>query len=110
MIDHAGSAMLEDILGGNDRMLPGFDNVRCKEAVGPTCWYLWRIRCHRTHGESVPPIFKCKMPILSITTNAAKVGAKPTPTLSRWEKPSVQQLKVNVDWSFHWNVQQIRLR
>jgi hypothetical protein len=40
------------------------------------------------------------MSILSITLNAAKVGAKPTPNRIQWEKPGVHELKVNIDGSF----------
>jgi ribonuclease HI len=58
------------------------------------------MRRQRTNGEPVPPIFKCKISILSITANAAKVGAKKTVRQIKWEKPLARQVKVNVDGSF----------
>jgi hypothetical protein len=41
------------------------------------------------------------MSILSIMANAAKAGLKVTSRQGRWEKPDIQQTKVNVDGSFH---------
>jgi hypothetical protein len=41
------------------------------------------------------------MSILSITLNAAKVGAKTIPNRIKWEKPGVREVKVNIlDGSF----------
>jgi hypothetical protein len=36
------------------------------------------------------------MSILSITLNAAKVGAKTIPNRIKWEKPGVREVKVNI--------------
>jgi hypothetical protein len=58
------------------------------------------MRRQRTNGEPVPPFFKCKISILSITANAAKAGAKSPVRQIKWEKPLVRQVKINVDGSF----------
>jgi hypothetical protein len=75
LIDRAGSAILEHLFR-SDVSMPGFNSIGVREVIGTTCWYLWWIRRQRTNGELVPPIFKCKLSILSITANVAKVGAK----------------------------------
>jgi hypothetical protein len=73
-----------------------------EELVAVTCWYLWSIRRRRTHGESVPPVYKCKLLILAIATNAVKVSKLPIGSGEiRWSKLEPRALKLNVDASFH---------
>jgi hypothetical protein len=45
-------------------------------------------------------MFKCKMSILSIVTNAAKPPRTTGSNDSRWTKPGPRQVKLNVDASF----------
>jgi hypothetical protein len=66
--DMAGSAMLEHILRRQDNSLPGFSNIGLKETISMACWYLWWLRRRKTHNEQVPPIHRCKISILSITS------------------------------------------
>jgi hypothetical protein len=99
-IDLSGSAILEFLLRAHAKALPGFD-IGVKETIGVACWYLWWIRRQRTHDESVPPLSKCKMSILSIVANAAKVNSKGGVVRQRWCKPDPRRLKINVDGSFH---------
>jgi ribonuclease HI len=100
LIDRSGSAILEHLLRDEENKFSGFDNIGQNEVIGVACWYLWWIRRRRTHEESVPPMLRCKMSILSIVSNASKVGSKPADR-PRWEKPNSAQTKVNVDGSFH---------
>jgi hypothetical protein len=99
-IDLSGSTILEFLLRAQAKALPGFD-IGVKETIGVPCWYLWWIRRQRTHDESVPPLSKCKMSILSIVANAAKVNSKGGVARQRWCKPNPRHLKINVDGSFH---------
>jgi hypothetical protein len=100
-VDRAGSAVLEFLMREEDKPLPGFDTIETKETIAVTCWYLWWLRCRRTHDESVPPIFQCKMSILSINANAAKKFAKQKGPKPQWIRPSPRSVKINVDGSFH---------
>jgi ribonuclease HI len=99
LVDRAGSAVLEHLLSA-EKPMSGFESIGLLEVIGTACWYLWWMRRQRTHGEPVPPIFKCKVSILSITANAAKAGSKNPARQIKWEKPLVRQVKINVDGSF----------
>jgi hypothetical protein len=101
LIDRSGSVVLEHAFRDIDRKMSGMEIIGLKETIGVACWYLWWVCRRRTHDEVVPPPFKCKMSILSITANAAKAGLKVTSRRGRWEKPDIRQIKVNVDGSFH---------
>jgi ribonuclease HI len=100
--DRAGSAVLEYILNKQNNDLEGFTLFGVKEVVLVACWYLWWLRRQRTHDEPTPPVYKCKMSILAMTANAAKVGTNKAQVITvKWSKPEVRQVKVNVDASFH---------
>jgi hypothetical protein len=100
--DLSGSAVLEHIFRLPDSMPSGFTVVQLKELVAVTCWYLWWIQRRHTHGEFVPPVYKCKLSILAIAANAAKVPKLPIGSgENRWSKPKPRVLKINVDASFH---------
>jgi ribonuclease HI len=100
--DRAGSAVLEYILCLPDNIPSGFEVVQLKELVAVTCWYLWWLRRRQTHGESIPPVFRCKLSILAITANASKASG---PSLinrdGKWQKPEPRVLKLNTDASFY---------
>jgi hypothetical protein len=100
--DRAGSAVLEYILCLPDNIPSGFEVVKLKELVAVTCWYLWWLRRRQTHGESIPPAFRCKFSILAITSNASKASG---PCLinrdEKWQKPEPRVLKLNTDASFY---------
>jgi ribonuclease HI len=100
-VDLSGSAVLEFLLRDQTSSMLGFNSINLKETIGVTCWYLWWRRRRRTYDESVPRVYKCKMSILSITSNAARVGSKVARANDRWVKPEVRQTKINVDGSFH---------
>jgi hypothetical protein len=72
IVDHSGSAVLEQLLRQQTKVMPCFQDIGLKETISAACWYMWWIRQHRTHDENVPPMFKCMMSILAITTNSAK--------------------------------------
>jgi ribonuclease HI len=93
--------MLEHILRRQDNSLPGFSDIGLKETVSVACWYLWWLRRRKTHNEQVPPIYRCKFSILSITTNAAK-ALRPSLAINteKWRRPEPRQVKLNVDASF----------
>jgi ribonuclease HI len=99
--DRSGSGVLEHIFRLPDNLPSGFSVVELKELVAVTCWYLWWIRRRRTHGDSVPPIYRCKLSILAISANAAKVSKPPSTESIKWSKPDPRWLKLNVDASFH---------
>jgi ribonuclease HI len=101
--DRSGSAVLEILLRRQDVTLPGFE-VGLKEVIAIGCWYLWWIRRQRTHNEQVPPMFKCKMSILTIASNSSKVLARPSTPCQEWSRPPSRIIKVNVDGSFHPDV------
>jgi ribonuclease HI len=100
LTDRVGSAVLEHLLRGDDATMPSFNDLGLKETIGVACWYIRWIRHRHTHGETVPPIYKCKMSILPITLNAAKVGAKSIPNRIKWENQVFVEVKVNTDGSF----------
>jgi ribonuclease HI len=101
-LDRSGSAVLEYILRLEDNSIEGFQNINLKEVVSVCCWYLWWIRRRRTHNEDVPPLYKCKLSILSITTNAARASkTRPDGLAVKWVRPRPRQVKLNVDASFH---------
>jgi ribonuclease HI len=102
LADRSGSAVLEHILCLPDNTPSGFAVVQFKELVAVTCWYLWWLRRRRTHGESVPPIFRCKISILAITANAMKASKSILVTgEERWQRPEPRVLKLNTDASFY---------
>jgi hypothetical protein len=100
-IDRSGSVVLELLLRGHDSIVPGFHSLGSKETITVGCWYLWWMRRWHTHNESVPPIYRCRMSVLSIATNAAKSMTKPSGENVQWSRPEPRQIKVNVDGSFH---------
>jgi hypothetical protein len=71
-VDRSASAILEHIMCTPDNDIQGFTTVNLKEVVITTCWYLWWLRRQRTHGESTPPMVKCRFSILSIVANSLK--------------------------------------
>jgi hypothetical protein len=97
--DRSGSAVLEFILSKKEASLPGFD-VGQKEVILVGAWYLWWIRKRRTNEEFVPLMRHCRLSILSICANAAKMRRQPINNDARWFKPVPRQIKVNVDGSF----------
>jgi ribonuclease HI len=100
-VDRAGSAILEHLLGRAEASIPGISDIGLKETIVVACWYIWWIRRRRTNNETVPPIHKCKISILSITANAAKAQKHASASLvSKWSCPDPRQLKLNVDASF----------
>jgi hypothetical protein len=48
----------------------------------------------------VPPYYKCKLSILAISANAARVSNPLTTETTRWAKLEPRWLKLNVDASF----------
>jgi ribonuclease HI len=54
----------------------------------------------RTQNEDVPAMYKCKLSILTITTNARKPKRQDLRD-ERWTRPEPRVLKVNVDASFY---------
>jgi ribonuclease HI len=101
MIDRSGFDVLEFLFTRKESQMPGFQNLGLKETIAVGAWYLWWIRRQRTHDEPVPPMHHCKMSILTITANAAKIRKNSTHTAPRWSRLGHRQVKVNVDGSFH---------
>jgi hypothetical protein len=101
-VDRSGSVVFEHILCLPDNIPSGFEVVQLKELVVVSCWYLWWLRRRRTHGEIVPPIHKCNISILTITSNSAK-SAKPIPLDrdGKWQRPDPRVQKLNIDASFY---------
>jgi ribonuclease HI len=102
--DRSGSVVLEVLLRRQDNVLQGFENVGLKETILVTCWYLWwiRRRRRRTHNESVPPMFRCKMWILSIVANSARAtNVQGNSEIVKWKKPEPRFIKLNVDAAYH---------
>jgi ribonuclease HI len=93
--------MLEHILRRQDNSLPGFTDIGLKETISVVCSYLWWLRRRKTHNEQVPPIYKCKFSILSITTNVAR-ATRPSlaANTEKWRCPEPRQVKLNVDATF----------
>jgi hypothetical protein len=59
----------------------GFKGAGLKEVISIESWYLWWIQRERMHGKSVPTN-KCKMLILAMAANSAKVtGGSYTPNI-----------------------------
>jgi hypothetical protein len=99
-VDRAGSSVLEELLRRQDNTLVGFSEIGLNEMISVSCWYLWWIRRRKTHNEVVPPIYRCKMSILSITANALKASKSAGTREARWSKPKPRHVKLNVDASF----------
>jgi hypothetical protein len=93
--------LLEYIFHLPDNLPSGFSVVELKELVAVTCWYLWWIHHRRTHGDSVPVIYRCKLSILAISANVSKVSKSSSVEAVQWSKPDPKWLKLNVDASFH---------
>jgi hypothetical protein len=87
-VDRSGSAVWEYLLRSQCNSLPRIDYIELKETVFVTCWYLWWIQRRKTHDEDVPPIYKCRTLILSITTNSARAGAKYQGSVWTWHQSS----------------------
>jgi hypothetical protein len=103
VVDRAGSAVLESLLSGQDKKFPNFD-MGLGETIVVACWYLWWIRRQRVRNEEVPSTSRCRLSILSITANAAKVSKFTGTQLEvKWTSPAPRQVKLNVDASFHEN-------
>jgi ribonuclease HI len=99
--ERSGSVALEILLRAEPKGLHGFNSVMVKETIAITCWYLWWIRRQQTRGESVPPIFRCKMSILAIAANSSKETKKKRESSEiTWVKPPPRTVKINVDASF----------
>ena len=77
-----------------------FRSIGLKETIMVACWYIYWLRRRRTHDEEVPPVKRCMISILSITSNAKAVGKGRTEA-SSWIKPKPRYVKLNVDASFH---------
>jgi hypothetical protein len=99
LCDRAGSAVIEHILCKDEQKYHNLD-LGLKETMMVACWYIWWMRRRRTHDEEVPPVNRCMISILSITSNA-KVGLKGHATGVVWVKPKPRYAKLNVDASFH---------
>jgi ribonuclease HI len=100
--DRSGSVVLEVLLRRHDNSLQGFENMGLKETIMVTCWYLWWIRRRRTHNESVPPMFRCKMSILAIVANSARaMKIQGNSETVKWLKPDPRYIKLNVDAAYH---------
>jgi ribonuclease HI len=103
VVDRAGSAVLESLLSGQDKKFPNFD-MGLGETIAVACWYMWWIRRRRVRNEEVPSTSRCRLSILSITANAAKVSKSTGTQLEvKWTSPAPRQVKLNVDASFHEN-------
>jgi hypothetical protein len=101
LLDYSGSSILENLLRSNSGNLQGFDDVGLLEVIVITCWYRWWLRRRSTNNESVPPMFRCKMSILSIAANSKKASAKSLDSgAATWERPLPRQVKINVDAAF----------
>jgi hypothetical protein len=99
--DRAGSGILEILLRQESQNLPGLSNLGQKEVIAVSCWYLWCIRRRRTHNEMVPSMFNCKMSILSMVANAAKLSKPLARQSEKWTRPAPRQVKLNVDAAFY---------
>jgi ribonuclease HI len=101
-VDRSGSAVLEYLMRLQQNNMQGLEIVGLKEVIAVTCWYLWWIQRKRTRDESVPPIYKCKLSILSITAHA---GKKPMNTGQvgsiTWTRPEARTMKLNVDAAYY---------
>jgi hypothetical protein len=82
--DHSGSVILEILLREQDKVMPGYASLGLKEVIGVTCWYIWWIRRRRTHNESVPPLFRCKMSVLAISANVTHAKGRASTSEARW--------------------------
>ena len=97
-----GSAVLQHVINLQNNTFPGSDHIGLKEIISVACWYIWCLRRRRVRQEPVPPVYKCKMSILGITSNAAKVSNHHSaPPAKKWKKPNPRQVKLNVDASFY---------
>jgi ribonuclease HI len=100
-IDRSGFAVLEYLIRANDNNFPGLSMVNRKETIMVAAWYLWWIRRRRTHNESVPPTYKCKLSILSITAHAGSRASRCQDSNAVWTRPKPRVLKLNVDAAYH---------
>ena len=100
--ERSGSVILETLLRRSEEATRGIRNFRTKETISIACWYLWWIRRKRTHGEEVPPLHRCKISILAMVANYAKMSKPVLQSLApRWTRPEPRKIKLNVDASFH---------
>jgi ribonuclease HI len=97
--DLSGSAVLEFLLTNQETPYHNLD-VGLKEVIGISCWYLWWMRRRRTHGEDVPSVNNCKLSILSMVANFAKVSKPQSGDQGKWLPPEPRFIKLNVDATF----------
>ena len=82
--------------------MPGYPDLCIHDVVLTGCWYIWWMRRQVTHEGAVPPVNKCALSILAITSNYSKTSAKVTSVVKeKWVKPAGGCLKLNVDASYH---------
>jgi hypothetical protein len=86
--EQSGSVVLEELLRSNPCDAPGYSSFKLQELIAITCWYIWWIRRKRTHGESVPPSFKCATSIRGLAANYARAKKVQNQVAKKtWEKP-----------------------
>ena len=83
-MDRSGFVVLEDLFRRQNILLSGFEYVKWNETIAVTCWYMWWMRRRWTHDEDVPPMYRCKMSILSIASNAAITKKQCTAAGAMW--------------------------
>ena len=58
--------------------MPSYPDLCIHDVVLTACWYIWWMRRQVTHEGAVPPVNKCALSILAITSNYSKSSAKVT--------------------------------
>jgi hypothetical protein len=95
----SGSVVLEHVIRMPSVPLHGFQ-FGLKETPVIACWYLWWLRPKRTHNETIPPMVQYKIFVLAIASNSSKGANSRRQDETKWCKPDLRQVKVNVDGSF----------
>jgi hypothetical protein len=83
---------------------PVLGNLKLKETIAVTCWYLWWQRREHVKGECVAGPRRTAFAIQALTSNFIPAASASCVVCDiSWKKPSRGTYELNVDAAFHSN-------
>lgn len=100
-MDRAGSAVLEDLLAGDQAAKVYMTPVNFGELFAVACWYIWWERRQLLKGELVQPPPRSALSIQALAMNYVRSNSKSSGIQRHgWQRPPYGMQKLNVDTSF----------